>query len=345
MPSRLDVARLAGVSPSTVSRVLNNSGYVSEDVRKRVMQAIEELNYIPNRVAQSLRKQRSRQIACIAPSIGNLFYHEILAGIQETAEARDYTFSLYSSSSDKRTYLRVIHEGFYDGVILLSPFDVERVMKLEDIAAHIPLCLYCDRKRSPGIPHVYVDLRQAMRRTVAHLADMGHRNILFLGYEFISPDENPRYQGYVDALTEKGWPVQPELCRFIPDFQDTASVGYQVVKESLALGLRFTAVAASNDLLAIGAIRALLESGRRVPEDVSVTGVDDIEIAHLIKPSLTTVRIPKREIGNTLMHMLLEQIDRELSAGRMVEFPTELIIRESVRAVASSPAGGSADSS
>lgn len=334
------MARLAGVSPSTVSRVLNNNGYVAPDVRRRVHQAIKELNYVPNRLARSLRTQQCRQIACISPSIGNSFYYEIVAGIEETALENGYTFSLYSLTYEKRKYLEVVLSGFYDGLILLAPHEMEKITSLDELAERLPICLYCDRERHPFLPHVYVDLRKAMRQNVEHLIQLGHRRIAFLGYVFRRPEENPRFMGYMDAMREHGLPVSDDITRFIPDYQDTLSYGYQIVKDLIKSGNRYTAIVATNDLLAVGAMRALVEHGLKVPDDVSLTGVDDLEIASLVTPTLTTIRIPKKRIGNMLMIQLLAQIHGDTTTAKASEVSTELIRRESVRALESTQSDG-----
>ncbi|KPV40829.1 LacI family DNA-binding transcriptional regulator [Alicyclobacillus ferrooxydans] len=329
MATSRDVAKRAGVSPATVSRVLNNSGYVGADVRERVNRAISELNYVPNRLAQGLRKQHYGQIACVMPSIRNPFYPEIVMGIEETGLAQGYTFSLFNRITKREEYLQVILEGFYDGVIFLSPFEVEKVYDIAEIAKQIPTVVYSDRGHAFGIPHVFVDLRAAMEKNVTQLIEDGHREILFLGYEFVDESENPRYQGYMDAMTTHGFDVPKQLIQFIPDFTDTLSMGYESIQNTLHAGVSFTAVAASNDLLAIGAIRAIIDHGLHVPEDVSVTGVDDIEMARAITPALTTTRIPKHDIGRILMDLLLAQINQDAQGESVVEVATEIIRRES----------------
>lgn len=335
MPTRLDVAKLASVSPSTVSRVVNNRGYVDADVRKRVIQAIAELNYVPNRAARSLRLQRYRQIACIAPSVENPFYHAVLAGIEEVALETGYTFSWYSLRRERMDRLQVILEGFYDGIILLAPLEMADV-DLQGLAKKYPLCLYSDRGRLESLPNVYVDLRSAMAQNIEYLIDCGHRRILFVGHEFTTPLETSRYQGYLDAFAKRGLEVCNDLVHLIPHDKDTISYGYDRVKELLGQRLEFTAIAAANDLVAVGAIRAVREAGLDVPSDISVTGVDDIDIASLISPGLTTIRIPKRQVGNELMKLLLKQIDGQTLSGKAVELPTQHVVRESVKNISRS---------
>ncbi|QSO47411.1 LacI family DNA-binding transcriptional regulator [Alicyclobacillus mengziensis] len=330
MPAiRSDVAKLANVSVSTVSRVLNNSGYVAPEVRKRIEAAIKELNYVPNRAARSLRLQQYRQVACIGPSVSNFFYNDIVAGIEETALEYGYTLSWYHLTRERIQDIHVIMNGFYDGIIFLAPFDIDELIDLSAIAQSVPICLYSDRGKSYDIPYVFVDLRAAMRKNMDYLLSLGHEDILFLGYEFDDPVENPRYQGYVDSLQAHGLRVRKELIQLIPNHKDTISFGHDLVREIIDNGVFFSAIAASNDSLAVGALRGLREAGFKVPEDVSVTGCDDIELANLISPALTTIHIPRQEVGVKLMELLLRQIRDDDTGGKPIELPTRMVIRES----------------
>ncbi|MCL6454587.1 MAG: LacI family transcriptional regulator [Alicyclobacillus sp.] len=330
--TRVDVARRAGVSPSTVSRVVNSSGYVAEDVRQRVLQAIRDLNYVPNRAARSLRLQHFKQIACIAPAVGNLFYSEIVAGMEEMANRMDYTLSTYHLPMDRLKDIDVILHGFYDGLVFLAPYDLEHVLDFARLSKTHPLCVYSDRGRVYDIPHVSVDLRAAMRQSVEYLISLGHQQILFLGYEFTRPEENPRYLGYLDALHRHGLHPQADLVQLIPNHQDTISYGHDLIRSIVDQDIRFTAVTTSNDSMAVGALRALNERGLSVPHDISVVGMDDIELASLTTPPLTTTRIPKEEIGAKLVELLVAQVHGEKLTGWAIELPTDLVVRESTAA-------------
>lgn len=333
MPTRLDVAKLAGVSPSTVSRVLNNNGYVADEVEKRVLQAISDLKYIPNRAARSLRLQQYHQVACIAPSVINSFYHEVIAGVEEAALDVGYTFSWYTLTGDKMSHFQSVLEGFYDGLIFLAPLETDNVIDLDEIATRYPASLYSDKRKYYPIPNVFVDLRAAMRVNLEYLISCGHTRILFLSHEFNDIEDNPRYQGYLDAIQDHGITTSEELVHLIPHHKDTISYGYERVKSIVDRGIRFTAIAASNDLVAVGAVRALHDRGIEVPRDVSVIGVDDVEISNFIVPSLTTTRIPKREIGRQLMRLLLNQINSKNIPTSRIELATELVVRESVASI------------
>lgn len=328
--TRRDVAELAGVSSSTVSRVLNN-GYVSEDVRVRVEKAIQTLNYVPNRVAQSLRMQKLRQISCITHNIANPFYSEVLLGIEEAAYHSGYTFSLYNANFEVRDYEHVVQQGLHDGLIVMSP--VELMSQLKNVMQSLPTVVLWDWSSQSPIPSVHVDLEKTMRTGVEYLAQNGHEKIVFLGMDARNSQENPRLHGYVQAMQDYGLMVDESMLQLIPKWQDNFRNGYNQMKRRLLAGLDFTAVAASNDLLAVGALRAIQESGLRVPDDVSIIGVDDIELSQMVTPSLTTVRIPKREIGWSLFELLHGLMNGDVKRNATVEHKTELVVRESVASI------------
>ncbi len=329
MVTRNDIAKRVGVSPSTVSRVINNNGYVSSDVRMRIMKAVNELNYVPNRIANMLRSQKSSQIACVTHSIANPFYNEILLGIEESAYDNGYSFSLFNANFGQYDYKRAIRESMFDGLIILSPAELMKLMKFSPIPEELPTVVYWDYAGESPISHVFIDMKQAMETAVSYLLQNGHRKILFLSYEFISPDENPRFQGYKHALDTHRQVLDSNMVVMCKRWDDTLASGYAKMKEILNSSVSFTAIAATNDLLAIGAIKALIEAGIRVPEDVSVTGFDDVDISSYISPSLTTVHVPKRQIGQGLINLLMDKLDGN-SANNKLTLHTQLMIRESV---------------
>ncbi len=329
MVTRNDVAKKAGVSPSTVSRVINNNGYVATDVRLRIMQAIDELNYVPSRIANMLRSQKSSQIACVTHSIANPFYNEILLGIEETAYENSYSFSLFNANFEQYDYKRAIRESMFDGLIVLSPAELTKLMNASLLAEELPTVVYWDYSGETSFPHVFVDMEKAMETSVSYLLENGHRQILFLSYEFMTPEENPRFQGYISALAKHRQTLDARMVVMCKRWDDTLASGYAKMKEFLQTSIPFTAIAATNDLLAIGAMRALSEAGMRVPQDVSVTGFDDVDISSYIAPPLTTVHVPKRQIGQELVTMLFDKM-AEKQVNTKLTMPTQLIIRESV---------------
>jgi DNA-binding LacI/PurR family transcriptional regulator len=338
MVTRKDVALKAGVSPSTVSRVINNNGYVASEARKRIEAAIAELNYIPNRAAQNLRTKSYRQIACISPSISNSFFAEMFMGIEEMAIELGYSLSLYNITNRKQNYLKQVLEGPYDGMILLASHELIMIKELLENMQKVPLSIYWDRiekiniPSEAGIPHVYIDLQKVMRQSVEYLIANGHNEILFLGHYYSKErNSNSRYMGYEMAMKEHHLPIKDYYRIFIEMYEDKLSTGYEAIKMLLDKGQYFTAVAASNDLLAAGAIRAIIESGKKVPEDISVIGVDNIELAKIVTPTLTTMNIPKREIGRMLVQQLMDQIHNENTIEKSIEVEVVLKERESVK--------------
>jgi DNA-binding LacI/PurR family transcriptional regulator len=329
MATRKDVANRAGVSETTVSRVLNDNGYVEARVRQRVMQAIQDLNYVPHKLARSLKTGKTQDIACITHSVTNPFYSEVVLGIEEEAYKRGYSFSLFNRDLNERDYYEALRRQAYDGLIVLSPVEWTRVADLQTHLNGLPVIAYWDWLDAPAIPYVSVDLEGAMASAVEHLISLKHERVLFLGHEAELPMQNPRLLGYQRALERAGIPLDRRLVQGIPRWEDSLTAGYEHVTRVLQERYSFTAIAAANDLLAIGAVRALHEQGFAVPDDISVTGFDDIEMASYIEPSLTTVQLPKRDIGRVLATQLIEQIEGEPEPLVHCLLDSHLVVRRS----------------
>lgn len=329
MATRKDVAVRAEVSETTVSRVLNSNGYVEETVRQRVLQAIKDLNYVPHRIARSLKTGKTQDIACITHSVTNPFYGELVLGIEEEAYRRGYSFSLFNRDLNERDYYDALRRQAHDGLIVLSPVEWTRVADLQSHLNGLPVIAYWDWLENPTIPYISADLVDAMKLAVYHLLSLKHERVLFLGHEAQRLEQNPRLLGYQRALSEAGIPIRPHLIQGIPRWEDSLSAGYERVIDVLNDGQTFTAIAAANDLLAIGAIRALHDKGFKVPEDISVTGIDDIDIASYIDPPLTTVQIPKRDIGRILATQLIDHIEGYKQFFSLPPLKGRLILRHS----------------
>lgn len=332
MVTRKDVALRANVSTSTVSRVLNGNKHVSEKAKIKVLKAIDELQYVPNQAARGLRTKRYKQFACITPSITNSFFSEILAGIEERSLEKGYALSLYKIAAEKET-LDILRQNLYDGLIILAPFKLREIISLEELAKRYPLSLYWDREEEISIPHVYIDLKLSMEKAVKYLISHGHTKIVFLGHKYHNISENPRYLGYLKAMKENNLHVENYFINLFENYGDTLTEGYLQVKRLLDNDLSFSAVAASNDLLAAGAMRAITKSGKKVATDISVIGMDNIELSNMITPPLTTINIPKYEIGVALVNQLLDQIGGKQQFNKIVKFNVNLIERESVAIV------------
>jgi len=327
VPTIHDVARESGVSISTVSRVIQGASNVLPETRERVEEAIRKLDYHPNRLAQQFRTQQTKNILVIVPSIGNTFYSEILAGIESVANKHDYALLLVDSHGKGDIEMRccdMLAQKLVDGIITFST-GIQKD-KLKQLARQYPIVIACRYFADTTIPNVTIDNIKAIKDITGYLLNLGHRRVCYLA----GPSDILLYQdrlgGFQEALRERGLKVDPDL---ILHCDSSIRGGYDAVSALLNARRDFTALVASGDTMAIGAIRALNDAGLKVPEDVAVAGFDDISMSTLFTPTLTTVRQPKYQIGARAMEKLLDLISgKELSNWRDV-LNYELVIRES----------------
>jgi len=315
-----DVAHRAGVSVATVSRVLNEDPKVKPHYRTRVLEAIADLNYRPNRLAANLRTQRTRVIGLIIPDIRNPFFMDVVRGIEDRAWSSGYTVVLCNSDDDpdrERAYLDVAREERWAGVILLAyGLEAEEYNSLGD--SGIPLVLL-DR-RWPGVvaDTVLSDNVGGTRLAIQHLLGLGHRRIGFIaGPKHFTPGAE-RLRGYLEALAEAGVPVEPGL---IVDGGFTEDGGREVCLALLDLANPPSAIFCSNNLMTLGALAALKQRGVSIPQGMAVVGFDDLPWAELLSPPMTSVAQPAYEIGTQAMGLLLER-----TSGQVPERPTREVI-------------------
>jgi DNA-binding LacI/PurR family transcriptional regulator len=319
-----DVARSAGVSPATVSRVLSDSGHpVSERGRRRVLAAVRRLGYIPNLLARSLLTRETAAIGVLVPDVSNPYYAAVLRGIEDAAGPARRTVILCNTDRDPaklRLYLRALMERRVDGLVVAGG-SFGRAE--EEITGQTLPVVMIGRDRA-RLPSVRVDNVAAGALATRHLLDLGHRRIACLAGPSASTTAADRVSGYRRALREAGVPGEHAVvleAGFAP-----AGVPV-VVGRLLALDPPPTAIVAPNDLVAVAVVRALHERGRRVPDQVSVVGFDDIPVASYVVPSLTTVAVPTHALGRAAVETLLA-----LLAGRQataVVLACELCVRES----------------
>jgi LacI family transcriptional regulator len=333
-PTQADVARLASVSQATVSYVLNANPTISvpEATRQRILVAVDELGYVPNGTARSLRTQRTSTIAAVIPDITNPFYPAFERGVQEVAEAGGYDLIVYNTggaAEKERRCVRSLQQGRVDGVVAvffhLKAGDLRPL--LERNVALVRLEAAKKGVSSLDLPfdNLYVDNVAASHSVVEYLIGCGHERI-----GMISGGSGPgeaRARGYQAALAAHRIPPDDALVR---DGDFTAHGGYQAMLGFLSQPPPPSAVFAANDVMAMGALVALREAGRRVPKDVAVVGFDDVPLAGLITPRLTTVAQFQENLGVRAAEMLLERLGgRAPEHGRSEEMPYELIVRES----------------
>ncbi len=341
-----DVARAAGVSVSTVSHVLSGNRPISEGTRKRVLETIANLGYRPNRLAQGLVSKSSRSIGLLVPDLANPFFDSIAEAMEISAHEQGYSVILCNTNLDperEADYLSVLLGRQVDGLLYFPGTRVPNAALLEAAAIGVPIVVVDERIDT--LSGVFVDNFDGGRQLGVCLGELGHRALLFLGGPEGLPTVSDRLEGLRAGLKESGAPDASILLRF---GEYRAADGYEAIHACAREGIFApaspqspTAVVAANDLIAIGALRALRELQIRVPRDCSLVGFDGIELTNLITPSLTTVQQPFGQIAATAVRLLLSQIEirnghEEHADGfpgtSHVILPVTLVVRESVAA-------------
>lgn len=328
MSSIKAVASEAGVSTATVSHVINNTRFVSDEVRARVTKAIEQCRYYPNAHARGLASGKSKIIGLVISDIANPFFPELVKAIEEAAYKRGYDVVLSNTNYDtERTshYVRRFIERKVAGVAVMTS---EMDKKLIDDLTHreVPVVFLDVGDAGPHMSNLRVDYEEGIEQAILHLAALGHRRIAFISGSPELHSARRRLEAFRNAMRQL-FPDAPELV-FYSNFKIEG--GRQAANEIMVTqtGNLPTAVVAGNDLMAIGAISEFQNAGFEVPRDISVIGFDDIAFATVTKPSLTTVNLPRNELGRRAVEMLLKTID-DPEEGVEIRIPTNLIIRQS----------------
>lgn len=293
-----DVAELAQVSVASVSRVLNDSGPLTEATRQRVLEAMASLRYVPHVGARSLSTSRTDTIGVILPDLFGEFFSELIRGMDLAARAHGKHLMVSSSHDNEAETLTAIRamRGRVDGLIVLSPH-VGAAGLAADVAGRIPMVLMNSDAAASGRPAIVVDNHGGAIAAVQHLKGLGRRRIAHIGGPAGNMEAEARQAGYLAALGGQD-PIMAE-----GDFSQAA--GHQAAMRLLSGAARPDAIFAANDMMAIGALLALQEAGLRCPEDVAVVGFDDVPIAALVRPALTTMQVNIAEIGRRGVERLL----------------------------------------
>jgi LacI family transcriptional regulator len=328
----VDIAKKAGVSRSTVSRVINDQPNVRSEVRKRVWRVIEETGYQPNPAARSLASQRTGIIGLVIPrSVQSLFtdpfFPRITQGITQACNQHDYTLSLFllhTEEEEKKLYPRITRPGLMDGVIVqVGHMDDDLIPRLAETMG-TPFVVAGRPVSAPSTSYVDVDNVTGSCNAVLHLVRSGYTRIGTITGPLTTATGVDRLEGYRNALNQRGLTIN-DLLIAEGDFTDAS--GYFAAKRLLQHNPEALYVA--SDMMAIGALRAIRECGLSVPEDIAVIGFDDIPAAAISDPPLTTVRQPVRRIGMQLVESLLDIIENGNEPPRCVVFDTKLVIRAS----------------
>ena len=328
-----DVAVRAGVSITTVSHVINESRPVSQELRLRVLAATRELDYQPNLLARGLRCGQTHTLGVIVPDSANPFFAEVARGIEDTVFKHGYNIILCNSDGDldkELLYANVLSLKQVDGILFVAVgVSTEHILALE--GQSIPVVVVDREVPHAAVDSVLTDNARGGWLATRHLLDLGHRRIACVaGPSDVAPSAE-RLTGYRRALDDDAIPVDEALI-LRGDFQYES--GHQAARHLLSMDSPPTAIFASNDLMAIGAISAAVEMGQHVPADLSVVGFDDVRLASFANPALTTVAQPKYEMGVVAATMLLERMRDPGMPPRRRVLDTELIVRRSTAPVA-----------
>jgi LacI family transcriptional regulator len=336
-PDIRTVAALAKVSIATVSRTVNGSPAVSDRLSKRVWQAIEQLNYFPNTHARTLVSGRSRLFGIIVENITNPFFPELIQSFEEIAVAHGYEILVSSSNSDPAILANCVRrmlERKVDGVAVLS-FGAEEPVLDQLVHRDIPMVLAEFRLGDPKVSTILLDYNTGIREAVNHLVELGHRKIAFLAGPYKLHSAITRENDYRRAIEAAGLGIQK---KWIIECDHTLKGGMIGFGKLRALTTPPTAILCSNDMTAIGVLRAAYNANLRVPQDLSVIGLDDIDFAEFTLPPLTTIRLSRHDLAQAAFEALRQQAEEPVAAKIQREFlvSTSLVVRGST---APPPAG------
>ena len=324
------VAEHLGLTPGTVSAVLNNSvasRSIPERTRSRIIEAARQLNYRPNFMARSLRVQRTYTIGVILEEIGDGYGSMIVSGVEEYVRERNYFFLTVAHRHDAQllqTYSQMLLSRGIEGFLTVDTV-------LTDVPS-LPTVAVAGHRKLENVTNIVLDHRHAAEQALQHLQALGHKEIAFLKGQPESADSAVRWAAICEVAREREIEINPARVVQLTGCDSTPELGYPFGKELLARRVPFTALFAYNDISAIGAMRALQEAGLRVPEDVSVVGFDDIAHASFCLPNLTTVRQPLKKMGRIAAETLLAHIEGSHEVGGEIAVEPELMVRQSTAA-------------
>ena len=315
------LAEHLGLSQAAVSLVINRSPgakSIPHRTQELIRKAARELNYRPNHLARSLRQQRSYTIGVVVPEISEGYAALVMSGIEDHLLQEGYFYFVVSH--------RHRDELIEEYPLLLQQRAVEGLIAVDTAitsAAQVPTVAVSGHRELPGVTNIVLDHARAAALAMEHLTNLGHRQMAFIKGQAFSSDTAIRWESVRNAAQEVGVRINEGLVGQLEGESSSPELGYQVAKKLLASGENFTALFAFNDISAIGAIQALREAGRRIPQDVSVVGFDDIQSAAFQNPALTTVRQPLREMGMLAAETLL----RRISAPHEADYPKEIVVQ------------------
>jgi DNA-binding LacI/PurR family transcriptional regulator len=329
MPTISDVSKLAGVSKTTVSRVLNSPELVNAETRERVLAVIEKLDYSPSIIARGMRSQKTRMIGIILPDIANLYYSEFLKNVEAESMRNGYIAVICSTETNpqrEREYIEQLVKRQIDGLILCRYKAVEQNESfLRSIGKKLPIVVTDQPSKGLPISAVYTDAFQGFRDVTKYLLDRGYKRIAMLSGRRCYPFAAMRFGGYAAALRDRSIAVDESL---VQECECTVAGGFGAV-ENILKRTRPDAVVAVTDLVAMGALRCLQERGYSIPQEIAITGFDNIPISSLASPQLTTVAQPIDRMATEAVGQLIKRIQNSRVRNRDIVLRNTLVIRES----------------
>ena len=325
------VSKMAGVSVATVSRALSTPDVVSEETRKKVLEAVRETGYKPNMMARNFRSKKTFSIMVLVPDLSNPFFSMVISGIQQAAKARGYSVVLGNTMGDtkaERELAHQLHTNQTDGIIQLSS---RFPLAPEDCAEGVQPALVncCECVDDDSMPTVTLDNVGASKAMTEHLLTLGHRRIAVISGPATSPLTAARLAGYRQALAHAGVTFEQNLVR---EGDYSLASGAAAAGSLLTHAARPTAMVCFNDEMAIGAMHEIRKAGLSVPADISVTGFDNLSFAAYTDPPLTTISQPTEAFGTEAVSLLLDIMESGKTARRHLTLPYELVVRDSTAA-------------
>jgi LacI family transcriptional regulator len=336
-PAIKDIAAEANVAISTVSNVLNNKEIVSEKTRKRVLKAVEKLNYRPSVIARGLRTKHTNTIGIIVPDIADPFYAQVIKGMEEVASKKGYTLIFgctYYSLEEEGRQIELFSDHSVDGLILFCGYDgYDNVRAIKQ--RNIPFVMVDREVNDLEIPSVLVDNKYAIESAVDYLHSLGHRKIGYLTFSFKHQTTvKKRYEGYCSGLKKKKIKYNPDFVIIDDSIKlDEIKGTKRILKSYFGSKKLPTAFISFSDIPAIGLIKALDIMNYKIPEDISVMGYANIAFCEYIKPTLTSIKHPKKLLGKTGVDLLLDIVEGKKIKTRRIILPTEIVVRQSTAPV------------
>ena len=327
-----DIAKIANVSKATVSYVLNDKPGVSDKVRSKIKNIIDEYNYVPNSAARGLAGEKTHFIGLVIPDISDMFYANIIRGVEKTSNKLGFFLNLlttHAQAEREQQVIKLFNKSMVDGLIVMAYYLKDQYIDILTESG-IPFVFIDYPPKNEEIYSVLVDNESGAFEATEYLISLGHKKIAFLEGSKVAWDSKARFEGYVKALKRYAIEFNPNL---VENGNFTKEEGYLATKRLLAKKEKFTAIFSANDQMAIGAIRALKEEDLKVPDDVSIVGFDNIEASSIIEPPLTTVSQPIYEMGKKTVEILVRLINKEEVKEKKIMLKTRLIERHSCKKI------------